>query len=181
MDVIVLAAGSGSRFGGNKLLAPVDGIPMFEHTIRRIRDIEFEHKIVVTRYREIVCALNGSGIQPIENREPELGISRSISLGLAALPGDSESCMFLVCDQPWLSEDTITGLIRKYRESGKGIGAAASCGEAGNPVIFSKKYYAELAALTGDRGGKRVLTAHPEDVVLYETDGRELRDVDTKL
>lgn len=180
MDVIILAAGNSVRFGTNKLLEPVEGIPMYRRTADKILQIDFETRIVVTQYREILEALKRDGFLPVENREPGLGISHSIALGLSALKKDSQSCMFLVCDQPFLSVGAIQKLKREFEASEKGIGAAAAGGEAGNPVVFSADYYRELAALTGDRGGKRVLKAHPEDVMLTEVPERELADIDTR-
>ena len=49
----------------------------------------------------------------------------------------------------------------------------------GNPCIFSRKYYEKLFSLTGDVGGKKILNAHPTDIVVYQTKGeRELEDID---
>ena len=62
------------------------------------------------------------------------------------------------------------------------MAAVSIKGEPGNPCIFSRKYYSDLMKLTGDRGGKRVLKAHLEDVVLYEIKNeKELTDVDKPL
>ena len=50
--------------------------------------------------------------------------------------------------------------------------------KTGNPCIFSREYYQELMEITGDKGGKQIICAHKEDVVLCETEEAELRDVD---
>ena len=72
-------------------------------------------------------------------------------------------------------------LIRQWKASGKGIGALAYHGEIGNPVVFVEKYRKELMELTGDKGGKRVVKRHMDDLYLMEVeDAEELRDLDTK-
>lgn len=53
--------------------------------------------------------------------------------------------------------------------------------EIGNPVVFAEKYRKELMELTGDKGGKRVVKRHMDDLYLMEVeDAEELRDLDTK-
>lgn len=72
-------------------------------------------------------------------------------------------------------------LIRQWKASGKGLGALAYHGEIGNPVVFAEKYRKELMGLTGDKGGKRVVKRHMDDLYLMEVeDAEELRDLDTK-
>ena len=138
--------------------------------------------------RETVAAAageRGAAIEVVYNGQPELGISHSLQLGLQHLLGENggsaaEACMFGVCDQPHLQAETMRKLIHLFQTSGKGMAACAAGDVIGNPVIFSKQYYPELFALEGDRGGKRVLRHHPEDVALLQTEQRELEDMDVR-
>ena len=118
----------------------------------------------------------------VMNRRYEAGISRSIKLGLLALQRvhpESQSCLFSVADQPYISVNSLEKLIRCHLSSEKNITAAAADKTLGNPVIFSKKYYEELCALTGDRGGKKIVLRHPEDTEAVEVPEKELADFDT--
>ena len=129
----------------------------------------------------------------LQNAEPERGISLSLQIGLRQLLSEKPetvACMFGVCDQPYLREETMAELIRLYENSGKGMAALFQRGEwkgdafdaatIGNPVIFSSKYFPELLELTGDRGGKKVLLRHAEDAALLEADEKELTDLDVR-
>ena len=115
------------------------------------------------------------------NRKPELGISRSIRLGIHKLEQqcpEIDGILFMVCDQPWLKKRT---LIRLLSEFSGGILAVSSGKKAGNPVIFSDIYIEELSRLTGDMGGRHVLRRHMADVRFLEVDdSRELQDIDTR-
>lgn len=181
--LVLLAAGRGVRFGENKLLYPVDGMPMYRHAA----DLALElgpmarKKIVVTGYEEIGKELEAAGFEVVMNRRPELGISRSVRLAAEAADGTEGGICFLVCDQPWLTADTVRGLLEGWEQSGKGMGCLVFRNKPGNPAVFGEKYREELKTLTGDRGGRQIMNRFPSDVFFYEApEERELQDVDTR-
>lgn len=121
-------------------------------------------------------------ITVVRNPEPELGISHSIHLGISALLAENPvtpACLFAVADQPFLTESSISSLLARFADSGRGMAACSCRDRIGNPVVFSAQYFPELLSLTGDRGGKKVLLRHREDVALCEIPLSELRDFDT--
>lgn len=186
--MIYLAAGLSSRYGSNKLLAEVNGKPMYRHLldILTVMKEEEPHRfelVVVTAYDEIEEALQGLPLKVVRNHHQELGTSHSIKLGLEACGeiGRHDHVMFAVADQPYLQEDELFGFIHMYKRSYKGIGVLCWKGEMGNPVIFQGQFVPELMALTGDVGGKAVVKAHLSEVFQYEADSEmSLRDIDTK-
>ena len=44
---VVLAAGAGSRFGGGKLLAPLEGRPILQHVLERLEGAGLDDVVVV--------------------------------------------------------------------------------------------------------------------------------------
>ena len=48
----------------------------------------------------------------------------------------------------------------------------------GNPVLWDRKFFFELEQLLGDKGGKQIMGAHMEDVLVCEAEEAELQDVD---
>ena len=186
--MIYLAAGLSSRYGSNKLLAEVDGKPMYRHLldILTVMKEEEPHRfelVVVTAYDEIEEALQGLPLKVVRNHHQELGVSHSIKLGLEACgeSGRHDHVMFAVADQPYVQEDELFGFIHMYKRSYKGIGVLCWKGEMGNPVIFQGQFVPELMALTGDMGGKAVVKEHLSEVFQYEADSEmSLKDIDTK-
>ena len=135
---------------------------------------------VVTQYDKIEQDARSLGAGVYINPHPDEGISFSLKIGLKANL-DADACLFTVSDQPWLTADTIEKLIELLQASGKGIACVSCCGKLGNPCVFTKKYYKELLSITGDRGGKSVITAHREDTAVLKVDDvRELTDMDVK-
>ena len=179
LGVILLAAGQGSRFGENKLLYPVEGIPMGKRALELLAELPAQKRAVVTCYEKMENWVGSLGISCVKNPHPELGISSSLRLGLGACT-EMDGWLFMVADQPRLSLESVKRLIRCWQESPRGI-AALSCGkQIGNPVIFSRRYRGQLLELRGDRGGKRVLNSHREDTLLVEVQPWELEDLDRK-
>ena len=201
IEMIVLAAGNSRRFGSNKLLYEIEGTPMYAHIFQqlvkvqvRINQYRAEGRThttsygdgitvrisVVTQYEEIASAARVLGMKVLYNPHPEQGISSSLRIGLEDSL-DADACLFTVSDQPWLTFETIESLVQTFVSSGKGIACVCSNGHLGNPCIFSKNYYRELLALTGDAGGKRVVAAHLDDTDLLEvSDRKELTDIDRR-
>lgn len=183
IDLVLLAAGNSRRFGEDKLMWKLDGKPMARHILDTLASIEAERSwklTVVTKEGPVADMARGFCKHVVINDRSEEGISTSIHAAVSSLSGENPA-VFFVADQPYMRKDTITGFIDGYIKSGKGLGCVCHNGETGNPCAFDKKYFGELMAITGDRGGKRVIKQHPGDLYLYEvSDGRELLDIDTK-
>ena len=175
--VILEAAGNSTRFGSNKLLHIMDdGRPMIASIFDAVRPLDVYKKILVTQYDDI--AEMAAGFDVVMNDRPDLGISRSMQLGLAAA-GDADAYMFCVCDQPGLSTSTIKKLIEAYKKGTAGIVSLAWQGKMCNPKIFSSRYMEELMRLSGDTGGRQIIAAHKDDLLLIEAESEdEVKDID---
>ena len=175
---VVLAAGSASRFGGNKLTAAVEGIALIRRALSAVPAERFSRVAVVTQYPEIRDLAVAFSFTPVWNDAPEAGVSRSIALGLGAI-GDCPGALFLVADQPLLRRESVNALVTLWGEKPEGIAALGHRGVRGNPCLFPARLFPELLALTGDRGGAAVIRRHEDLLSLLEVDPWELQDADT--
>lgn len=181
--VIVLAAGTGRRYGSNKLLANIQGRPLYEHMIEKLDGLKAFPRFLVTGYKEIQETAKAAGIFVTDNQEPELGIAHSLKLGLEACLKTNpqiRGVLFSVCDQPNLKLTTMLALVRTAMHNPGKIVCSAHEGIPGNPVLWDRKFFGELLELEGDRGGKRILECHRDQSVMVETDAEELKDIDRK-
>ena len=92
--MVLLAAGDSRRFGGNKLLAEVDGRLMYRHVADEVNAMPedfFAKKIVVSQYDEILEDLGREGFETVKNNQSALGISYSVHLALEQIPEHTRS------------------------------------------------------------------------------------------
>ncbi len=178
--IILEAAGNSTRYGSNKLLHIMDdGRPMVCRVIDAAGVQASCRKILVTQYEEVAAL--AQGFEVVMNRHPELGISHSMQLGIEAA-GDADAYLFCVCDQPWLTVESIRKLLDTYRLGSAGIVSLAWQGRMCNPKIFSARYRDDLMSLNGDTGGRQIIAAHADDLLLVEAGSEaETLDIDVPL
>lgn len=174
-----MASGQSRRFGGNKLFACYEGLPLYVRALSALPASLFARAVVTSPYEDILSAGERAGYFPLPNLEAAEGVSASIRLGLSALV-DTDGALFAVCDQPNLKTNSILRLINCFMDSPSCIWDLSWQGKRGNPVVFPQVLYPELLALTGDRGGSVVIRRHPELLRLASAGSpEELADIDT--
>lgn len=178
---ILLAAGSGSRFGGGKIAHPLaDGTPVGIAAWRNLRAALTEVVVVVrAEDAELVSLFEAEGAGVVECADAHYGMSRSLVCGLHAA-AEAGGWIVALGDMPYVRGDTIRALARAL-EDGALIAMPVTAGRRGNPVGFSVALEAELLALTGDEGARSVVRRHAAEVVEVECyDPGILRDIDTR-
>jgi len=151
---------------------------MAEHILAALPNESFSHCLMVAADEGLLELAGRYGISGVINNRPDLGIARSIRMGLAGLP-PADACMFCVCDQPLLERGTIAGMASSYPAGS--IYVLESHGKRGNPVIFPAALFSELAGLPAGGSGKTVVSAHPDLLKTYKiTDKAQLLDADTR-
>jgi molybdenum cofactor cytidylyltransferase len=177
---ILLAAGSASRFGGDKLLAPLkDGTPLGVRAFCNL-DACVDSVVAVVRPGDqgVARALSDHGAEITVCPHAANGMGQSLAWAIRATPL-AKAWVIALADMPWIQSATIRR-ISDALESGAALVAASHRGARGHPVGFSRRYYGELVALSGDEGAKTILRAHAAELQLIETDDAGVsRDVDT--
>ena len=178
LALILMAAGAGRRFNGDKLAAPFRGRPLWQQALETARLAAEGKNALLIPVTRIPGLFNSPGVIPVENLSPALGVSHTVRLGLKkAAELGADGAVFLVCDQPLLRPATLARLMESHRPGM--ISCVRSGGVPGNPVLFDRAYFPELLALSGDRGGKAVMGRHPDRVLWVEAEAaEELWDID---
>lgn len=178
LGCLVMAAGSGRRFGGNKLAAELDGKTLIRRALEAVPGARFSAVTVVSQYEDIEELAGQFGFAAIHNDRPDLGLSHTIRLGTEAMRG-CDGILYMVADQPKLCQETVARIVEVFCQHPDRIVGAGHDGRRGNPNLFPAKFFGELMAITGDHGGSSVIRAHEDALLLVETDTEELFDCDT--
>jgi CTP:molybdopterin cytidylyltransferase MocA len=183
VSAIVLAAGSGSRFGGGKLLARLGRQTLIEAVLDNLRDAPVEEVIVVVgayaqRLRELCERYN---VRTVDNGGWERGQSTSVLAGLRACGEETRAAVVLLGDQPFVGAEAVERLVAAFAEGAK-VAVATYGGKRRNPVLFSREVWPVLEAeLAGDEGARSLLRRHPKLVVEVPCEGAgDPADVDTR-
>ena len=178
----MLAAGSGSRFGGGKLLAPFGGRPLIAATLSGLRGAPVDEIIVVVgaegeRLRSITAAYE---TRTIENPDWAEGMSTSVRVGLRACTSDARAAVVCLADQPLVGAVAVERLVEAF-EQGATVTVATYGGEMRNPVLFARGVWPLLLReMSGDRGARVFLKHHREIVTEVSCDDvADPADVDT--
>jgi molybdenum cofactor cytidylyltransferase len=177
---IILAAGLSSRLPEGKLLLPFGGKPLVRHAADAALASRASPVIAVTGHEaeRVSSALASPKIQIVENRDYATGLSSSLKCGLRAVPAACEGVVILLGDMPYVTTALIDALVDAF-DHGREIVVPVRQGRRGNPVLWGRRFFPELLALTGDQGAKHLMALHAD--VLYQLEALDdgvLIDID---
>ena len=180
---IVLAAGRSTRMGGpNKLTAEVAGKPLLRIAAEEALASRADPVIVVTGHQRdrVEQALAGLNVRFVHNPGFADGLSTSLRAGIAAVPADADGAIVCLGDMPQVRAALIDRLIAAFDPArGALIVVPTIQGKRGNPVLWSRRFFPELAALEGDVGARHLIGTYGEALTEVTADAAALIDIDT--
>ena len=157
MAGVVLAAGAGTRFGGGKQLAELDGMPLLEHALRAMASAPVGDRIVVlgSGADAIVDTVDLHGVRPVVCEGWAEGQAASLREAVAAA-GNADAVVVTLGDQPRIAARAIAAMVAA-RGGGAQAVRATYDGTPGHPVLIERELFPALRALSGDVGARAVL------------------------
>ena len=178
---IILAAGTSSRLGFNKLTVSIDGESVIRRSVKPFLMAELHKVLVVTGHdhRIIKKELDGLDVSLIHNPHYKKGMSTSVKVAMPFLES-SDALLFHLGDKPFVSSRSIKSVLDTYREGKAKIVLPRFDGKTGHPVMINASLLRdEIGMLYGDSGLREVIEKYKEDVVFIEGDSGNLYDIDT--
>lgn len=180
LSAVVLAAGGSVRFGSPKQLVLWQGQPLLRHVVLQALAAPVQEIVVVlgAYYEETAAVLAGLPVTLVYNPDWEAGQSTSVRAGLRACSSQTQGVLFILGDQPDLPAGLLQTLVATHRCTLASVVAPRHEGRRGNPMLFDRRCFPELLALSGDVGGRQLLDAHADAIAWVEAGPEVLRDVD---
>jgi CTP:molybdopterin cytidylyltransferase MocA len=127
---------------------------------------------------EVAAELDDLPLRMCVNPDWEEGLASSLRTGVQALGADADAVLVLLADQPEVESALLDRLLAAVEASGLELAASQYGGVVGAPALFSRRYFAELSGLSGDRGARALLEEHRDDCALVAAPEAAL-DLDT--
>lgn len=179
---VILAAGSGQRFGGaHKALLQLDGEPLLARCARLLRLAGVEQLLLVARPEASSVHALGRELGARVIDSPGRDMLASAQAGLAALPDSVTSAFILPVDTPLVAPASLRALASALHGSGALVAHPVHGGERGHPPLIARPAFAALCAYSGPGGLRAAMAAlGPEASLDVEVeDPRVLLDIDT--
>lgn len=177
IGLVVMASGLGKRFGGNKLMEPLEGKPLIQWILDTTDDL-FEKRVVVTRSDDVKALCDALSIDCILHELPNR--NDTIRLGLSSLMDDIDYCFFTPGDQPLISKESIVKMINEVKNNSDMIIRTSFDSLVGTPVGFPRVFFDELLNLPKKTGGNYIIKKNIELVESVQVKNEyELWDIDT--
>jgi molybdenum cofactor cytidylyltransferase len=184
---VILAAGTSSRLGFNKLTVKIDGQSVITRAVEPFCIECIEKVFIVTNpeARSIRKEIEGffssrlSHFTFIENPDYRYGMSSSVK---AVLPfvEDADAVFFHLGDKPFIKRETIRNMLDMYLREDVRILIPIYRSKKGHPVMVKiKPYLEEIKKLEGDKGLREIVDNHMKDVVFIKGDEGGVLDIDT--
>jgi molybdenum cofactor cytidylyltransferase len=181
ISAILLAAGSGSRFGGDKLLHPLpDGVAIGAHAARNLIAAGLD-VVAVVRPGDFPLAdmFEQEGCHAVVCAHAARGMGASLAHGVGTRR-NADGWIITLADMPLIKSATIAAIVHEL-EAGRHLVAPTYQGQRGHPVGLGKRFGAQLLALDGDAGARDIIAAHKDELVLVECDDPGiLHDIDRR-
>jgi molybdenum cofactor cytidylyltransferase len=181
---VVLAAGRSTRMGAiNKLIAEIGGKPLVRIAAEQALASHAKPVIVVTGHenKRVEAALAGLPVRFVHNPDYADGLGTSLKTGIAVVPADADGVVVCLGDMPQVDAALIDKLIAGFDpERGALVVVPTIDGKRGNPVVWSRRFFHDLTAISGDVGARHLIGSYVEAVVEVPVAGdAALTDVDT--
>ena len=173
---LLLAAGSASRFGSDKLRhSLLHGVPI---AVQALRNLKPEVDEVFAAVKPGDAGLFGDECKPVICERAADGMGASLACAVRAA-GKRDGYLVALADMPYLRRTSIAA-VRQALEGGAALVAPYFRTRRGHPVGIAGRFYDQLLALGGDEGAKSILTVHARELVKIPIgDPGVIRDIDT--
>jgi molybdenum cofactor cytidylyltransferase len=177
---IVLAAGSSTRMGRNKMLLEVGQEPLVRRAVRAALEGGLDPVLVVLgheaeRVRDVVAGL---ACRPVLNPDHAQGVRVSLQAGVRALPAEAGAVVVMLADMPFVTAEMVRTVVERYRQGTAPLVTSEYGDVNAPPTLYDRSLFPELLTMTGEGCGKQVVKRHLGEAAVVAWPEAALSDVD---
>jgi molybdenum cofactor cytidylyltransferase len=178
---IVLAAGSSTRMGRNKLLLEVEGETLVRRVVRAACSAGLDRVVVVLGHEEarVRAQLEGLSCEMVVNPDHARGAGTSVHTGVRHVASDAAAVVIVLADMPRVSAAMIAALVDRYRTTRAPVVFSRYGDLQAPPTLYDRALFGELLAIDDDRGGKPVVLRHQAEAEAVVWPESALHDIDS--
>ena len=180
---IVLAAGSSTRMGRNKLLLELGGEPLVRRAVRTALEADLSPVIVVLGHEAAAVdkAIGDVPHRTVFNERHTDSPRFSLQCGIRSVPEECAGAVVLLGDMPFVTRDMVREISLKVNEGRKGRGPQLVVSRYGDvqapPTFYSFSLFEEILGLSSGCG-KEIAERHLSDAAVLSWPPELLADVD---
>lgn len=177
---ILLAAGTSSRMGSNKLLFALEGESLLRRAARRGLAGGLSPLLVVLGHEadKALRELDGLPCRPVLNPLYAQGIRSSLECGVRAVPDAARAALVILADMPFVTPEMIAGLVACYRQTEAPLVISEYDGVNAPPMLYDRSLFGELLAMTEEGCGRQVVKRHRGEAEALSWPASALADLD---
>ena len=176
---VVLAAGSSTRMGRNKLLLELAGESVVRRAVRAAVQAGVDRVVVVLGHEEdrVRAELSGLACRTIVNPDHAQGVGTSVQAGVREA-ADADAVVVVLADMPFVTAGMIAALVERYRATGAPVVASHYGDVQAPPTLYDRALFAELLSIPGERCAKQVVRRHEHEAAVLDWPVDALKDID---
>jgi molybdenum cofactor cytidylyltransferase len=178
---VVLAAGTSSRMGRNKLFLELGGETVVHRAVRRAKEAGLDPLVVVVGHEadRTRTAIEGLDAITVLNPDYQAGVNSSLRAGIRAVSAtDARAAVVILADMPFVTADMFETLIGEYRTSTAPLVVSDYAGVNAPPVLYDRSLFPELEVSEGQGCGKHVVKRHRHEARSVVWPAEALADLD---
>ncbi|HEX5855279.1 MAG TPA: nucleotidyltransferase family protein [Thermoanaerobaculia bacterium] len=179
---VVLAAGSSTRMGRNKLLLPIGRETVVRRAVREALEAGLDPVVVVLGHEaeEVRAELRGLPCLAVVNADHALGVGTSLRAGIAGAAAETRvgAAVVLLADMPFVTASSIRTVVEKHRVSRAPLVLSRYGDVDAPPTLYDRSLFPELLALAEGHCGKKVVRRHAHEAAVVASSVGALRDID---
>ncbi len=177
---LVLAAGSSSRMGRNKLLLELGGETVIRRAVRAAVDGGLDPVVVVLGHEaeRVRAELSGLPCRPVLNPDHARGVGTSLQTGVAQVAASAAAIVVILADMPFVTASMLAAVVGQYRATGAPVVVSRYGETEAPPTLFDRCLFAELLSITGEGLARPVARRHEQEAAVVAWPAEALRDLD---